>query len=96
MTLQLLGERIEGPERRPRGEGQPFVQAGKVQVGAVAEDRGKAGEPNGATESQIEEARGILHPLRLQSPERHVIDRDHRRHQPDAAEERAPRSPNRW
>ena len=39
---------------------------------------------------EIEEAGGVLHPLRRQRAERHVVDRDHRRHQPDAAEDLRP------
>ena len=46
MTLQLLAKRIQGLERRLRGEGKPFLQAGKMEVGAVVEDGGEASEPN--------------------------------------------------
>jgi hypothetical protein len=64
MTLQLLGECVEGLERRPRGEGQTFMQVGKIkmEVGAVVEDRSEAGEPDGATKiaGQIEEAEAFF------------------------------------
>lgn len=62
MTLQLLGECVEGLERRPRGEGQTLMQVGKMEVGAVVEDRSEAGEPDGATKiaGQIEEAEAFF------------------------------------
>lgn len=90
MTLQLLGECVEGLERRPRGEGQTFMQVGKMEVGAVVEDRSEAGEPDGATKiaGQIEEAEAFF--TRSGGSVRHVIDWDHRRHQPDATEDLRP------
>jgi hypothetical protein len=50
MTLQLLAKRIEGLERRLRGEGEPLMQPGKMEVGAVVEDGGKSGEPDRTAE----------------------------------------------
>ncbi|MGB6441509.1 MAG: hypothetical protein WBE89_19790 [Methyloceanibacter sp.] len=90
--LQLLGERIQGLERRLRGKGQPLVKAGEMQVSAVVEDGGESGKADGAAEiaGEIEQAGGIIHALRRQRAECHVVDRDHRRHQADAAEDLRP------
>ena len=63
-----------------------------MQVSAVVEDGGESGKADGAAEiaGEIEQTGGILHALRRQHAECHVVDRDHRRHQADAAEDLRP------
>src|SRR5262245_10526999 len=40
--LQLLTKRVQGLKRRLRCEGEPLMQPGKIEVGAIVEDGGKS------------------------------------------------------
>ena len=73
-------------------EGEVLVQPRDVQVGAVVEERVDRGEAHRAAEiaHQVVQAGGILHPLGRERTERHIVDRHHREHQPDAAEDLRP------
>ena len=64
------------------------MQPLQMQIHPVVEPGIDRGKPDGAAEiaHQVEQAGGVLHPLRRQRAERGIGHRNDREHQPDAAE----------